>query len=116
MSYRPRIGGKLRKETSGADKSQATCSWWGADPVGQTFGLNVVLTRLASADRSAVTGAKSVCFAWICPARIEERGKDISESIASQPFYLLHPARKTGGHICRTGVPGISSLRDTRTG
>jgi hypothetical protein len=39
MSYRPRIGGRLRKETSGVDGSQAVLLGWGLDPVkeiGQT--------------------------------------------------------------------------------
>jgi hypothetical protein len=29
----PMIGGKLRKTTSGADRSQAGLIWWGVDPV-----------------------------------------------------------------------------------
>ena len=39
MSYRPTIGGKLREETSGVDRSQAGYAYWGRDPVkeiGQT--------------------------------------------------------------------------------
>jgi hypothetical protein len=32
MSCRPKIGGKLREETSGVDKSQAGYCWWGLDP------------------------------------------------------------------------------------
>ena len=48
MSYRPTIGGKLREETSGVDRSQAGCRWWGLDPVkeiSQTCGLNVIMRR-----------------------------------------------------------------------
>jgi hypothetical protein len=48
MSYHRMIGGKLREKTSGADRSQAGCDWWGADPVkeiGQTCGLNVIVRR-----------------------------------------------------------------------
>ena len=48
MSYHPTIGGKLREETSGADRSQAGYVWWGIDPVkeiGQTCGLNVIMRR-----------------------------------------------------------------------
>jgi hypothetical protein len=48
MSYRPAIGGKLRKETSGVDRSQAGCCLWGIDPekeIGQTCGLNVIVRR-----------------------------------------------------------------------
>ncbi len=39
MSCRPKIGGKLREETSGVDRSQAVSAKWGNDPVkeiGQT--------------------------------------------------------------------------------
>ena len=39
MSYHPMIGGKLRKETSGVDRSQAGCECWVFDPekvIGQT--------------------------------------------------------------------------------
>jgi hypothetical protein len=48
MSYHPMIGGKLRQEASGADRSQAGLFWWGSDPVkeiGQTCGLNVIVRR-----------------------------------------------------------------------
>ena len=51
MSYRPTIGGKLREETSGVDRSQAGCYWWGLDPekeIGQTCGSNVIMRRLAT--------------------------------------------------------------------
>jgi hypothetical protein len=40
MSYRPKIGGRLRKGTSGVDRSQAASVCWGLDPVkeiGQTW-------------------------------------------------------------------------------
>jgi hypothetical protein len=48
MSYRPTVGGKLREETSGVDRSQAVSACWGSDPVkeiGQTCGLNVIVRR-----------------------------------------------------------------------
>ena len=48
MSYRPTIGGRLRKETSGVDRSQAGFCLWGIDPekeIGQTCGLNVIVRR-----------------------------------------------------------------------
>jgi len=60
MSYRPKIGGKLREETSGVDRSQAGCCLWGLDPVkeiGQTCGLNVIMRRRATSNRSVVTAA-----------------------------------------------------------
>jgi len=48
MSYRPTIGGRLRKVASGVDRSQAVSASWGIDPVkeiGQTCGLNVIMRR-----------------------------------------------------------------------
>ena len=48
MSHGPTIGGKLREETSGVDRSQAGCCLWGTDPekeIGQTCGLNVIVRR-----------------------------------------------------------------------
>ena len=48
MSHGPKIGGKLREETSGVDRSQAVSAKWGNDPVkeiGQTCELNVILRR-----------------------------------------------------------------------
>ena len=59
MSY-PTIGGKLRR-TSGVDRSQAVSVYWGNDPVkeiGQTCGLNVIVRRKATSNRSMVTAAK----------------------------------------------------------
>ncbi len=61
MSQDPKIGGKLREETSGADRSQAGWVSWGMDPVkeiSQTCGLNVILRREATSNRSMVTAAK----------------------------------------------------------
>jgi hypothetical protein len=55
------IGGKLRKKTSGVDRSQAGYVFWGIDPVkeiGQTCGLNVIMRRTATSHRSVVTAAK----------------------------------------------------------
>ena len=66
MSY-PLIGGKLRDETSGVDRSQAGSVCWGLDPVkeiGQTCGLNVIVRRLATSNRSMVTAAKIVYSTW----------------------------------------------------
>jgi hypothetical protein len=57
----PEIGGKLRKATSGVDRSHAGSFWWGSDPVkeiGQTCGLNVIMRRIATSHRSVVTAAK----------------------------------------------------------
>jgi len=55
MSYRPTIGGRLRKEASGVDRSQAVSACWGLDPVeeiGQTCGLDVIMRRIATSHRS----------------------------------------------------------------
>ena len=67
MSCRPKIGGKLREETSGVDRSQAGYCFWGLDPVkeiGQTCGLNVIMRRLATSHRSVVTAVKLVYSTW----------------------------------------------------
>jgi hypothetical protein len=61
MSHGPRHGGKLREATSGVDRSQAGSVCWGLDPVkeiGQTCGVNVILRRAATSNRSVVTAAK----------------------------------------------------------
>ena len=61
MSYRPTIGGRLRERASGVDRSQAVSGLWGSDPVkeiGQTCGLNVIVRREATSNRSVVIAAK----------------------------------------------------------
>ena len=48
MSYHPTVGGRLRRETSGVDRSQAVSAGWGSDPVkeiGQTCELDVIVRR-----------------------------------------------------------------------
>ena len=80
MSQDPTIGGKLREETSGADRSQAGCCLWGIDPVkeiGQTCGLNVIVRRLATSNRSMVTAAKLVYSTWKFTQPGERNGKAI---------------------------------------
>src|SRR5947209_19741379 len=94
MSYHPMNGGKLRKETSGVDRSQAVSACWGPDPVkeiGQTCGLNVIMRRLATSHRSVVTAAKLVYSTWKITPPGERHGKAIYRNrIASQPVHLLH--------------------------
>src|SRR6202034_2925545 len=94
MSYRPTIGGRLRKETSGVDRSQAGLFWWGLDPVkeiGQTCGLNVIMRRLAISNRSVVTAVKLVCSTWKFTQPGERNGKTIYRNrFASEPVHLLH--------------------------
>src|SRR5437867_13121344 len=94
MSYRPTIGGKLRKKTSGVDRSQAGCCWWGSDPVkeiGQTCGLNVIMRREATSNRSVVTAAKLVYSTWKFTQPGERHGKAIYRNrFAPQPVHQLY--------------------------
>src|SRR5260370_34201733 len=93
MSYRPTIGGRLRKETSGVDRSQAGFACWGSDPVkeiGQTCGLNVIMRRTATSNRSVVTAAKLVYSAWKFTQPGERHGKAIyRDRFAPQPVHLM---------------------------
>src|ERR1700737_1418610 len=95
MSYRPTIGGKLRGGTSGVDRSQAVFEWWGSDPVkeiGQTCGLNVIMRRTATSNRSVVTAAKLVYSTWKINQPGERNGKAIYRNrLASQLLHVLHP-------------------------
>src|SRR5438876_4474897 len=96
MSYRPTIGSRLRKETSGVDRSQAGFACWGDDPVkeiGQTCGLNVIMRRRATSNRSVVTAAKLVYSTWKFRQPGERHGKAIYRNrLAPQPFHVLHSA------------------------
>ena len=98
MSYRPRIGGRLRKRTSGVDRSQAGCCWWGLEPVkeiGQTCGLNVIMRRIATSHRSVVTAAKLVYSTWKITRPGERNGKAIYRNrLAPQLLHVLHPFGK----------------------
>src|SRR5579859_2065516 len=78
MSLAPTIGGRLRKETSGVDRSQAGYCWWGLDPeeeIGQTCGLNVIMRRTATSHRSVVTAVKLVYSTWKITQPGERHGK-----------------------------------------
>src|SRR5580658_8901783 len=94
MSLAPAIGGKLREETSGVDRSQAACLWWGLDPVkeiGQTCGLNVIMRRVATSHRSVVTAVKLVYSTWKITQPGARNGKAIDrDRSASQSVHLLH--------------------------
>src|SRR5579862_3028325 len=94
MSYHPTIGGKLREGTSGVERSQAGCCFWGLDPVkeiGQTCGLNVIMRRLATSHRSVVTAVKLVYSTWRFTQPGERDGKTIYRNrFARQPVHLLH--------------------------
>src|ERR1700690_3981232 len=114
MSYHPTIGGKLREETSGADRSQAGYICWGSDPVkeiGQTCGLDVIVRRVATSDRSMVTAAKSVCSAWKFTQPGESNGKAIyRDRSAPQPVHLLHTAGERADVCDRVGVGGAGEI------
>src|SRR5882762_3066720 len=109
MSYRPRIGGKLREEASGIDRSQAGSFWWGLDPVkeiGQTCGLNVIMRRTATSNRSVGTAAKLVYSTWKINQPGERNGKAIYRNrLASQPVHHLYSIRKRADLLERVG-PG----------
>src|ERR1700737_4760323 len=95
MSYRPRIGGRLRKRTSGVDRSQAGSFGWGIDPVkeiSQTCGLNVIMRRMATSNRSVVTAAKLVYSTWKITRPGERNGQEIYRNrLAPQLLHVLHP-------------------------
>ena len=103
----PTIGGKLREETSGVDRSQAVSASWGIDPVkeiGQTCGLNVIMRRLATSNRSVVTAAKLVYSTWKFNQALlkqpgESDGKAISESIGTATASLVASVWRTSGRI-----------------
>src|SRR5260370_29263753 len=114
MSYRPAIGGKLRKRTSGVDRSQAASCSWGLDPVkeiGQTCGLNVIMRRTATSNRSVVTAAKLVYSTWKITQPGERNGKAIYRNrLASQPVHLLHSIGKRADLLERVGLEGSGSV------
>src|SRR6266853_2692836 len=115
MSYRPRIGGKLRRETSGVDRSQAGSFWWGLDPVkeiGQTCGLNVIMRRMATSHRSVVTAAKLVYSTWKFTPPGERNGKAIYRNrLAPQPLHLLHPLGERADVFDGVGAGGCGEVR-----
>src|SRR5262249_13042829 len=120
MSYRPTIGGRLRKGTSGVDRSQAASCWWGSDPVkeiGQTCGLNVIMRRLATSHRSVVTAAKLVYSTWKINPPGESHGKTIYRNrSASQSIHLLHSIRERSDVCDGVGVGGSGAVCEEATG
>src|ERR1700674_1816929 len=113
---RPTIGGKLREETSGVDRSQAGCRWWGLDPVkeiGQTCELNVIMRRLATSHRSVVTAAKLVYSTWKFTQPGERNGKAIYRNrFAPQPVHLLHSFGKRADVRDGVGTGGSGEVRE----
>src|SRR5215475_2832898 len=121
MSLAPTIGGRLRKGTSGVDRSQAGCECWGLDPekeIGQTCGLNVIMRRRATSHRSVVTAAKLVYSTWkFQPTRRGRHGKAIHwHRSASQPVHLLHPIGKREDLCDRVGSGGSDAVSEEATG
>src|SRR5258708_7214704 len=119
MSYRPTIGGRLRKETSGVDRSQAGCCWWGSDPVkeiGQTCGSNVIVRRMATSNRSMVTAAKLVYSTWKFTQPGEKNGKAIYRNrLAPQPVHVLHSVRERADVFDGVGVGRAGEVRQEAT-
>src|SRR5688572_8400778 len=61
------VGGKLRKRSSGVDRSQAAFLSWGEGPRKGDWSdlwLDVIMRRLATSDRRMVTAAKWVYSTW----------------------------------------------------
>src|SRR5436305_4816935 len=120
MSYRPTIGGRLRKEASGVDRSQAGLFRWGRDPVkeiSQTCGLDVIMRRGATSDRSVVTAAKLVYSTWKFRQPGERNGKTIyRDRLASQPVHLLHAVGKRADVCDRVGAGGSVAVREEAAG
>src|ERR1700681_2677015 len=116
MSYRPTIGGKLREETSGVDRSQAVSACWGTDPVkeiSQTCGLNVIMRRMATSNRSVVTAAKLVYSTWKIKPPGERDGKTIYRNrFAPQPLHLLYSFGKRADVFDGVGAGGFGKVRE----
>src|SRR5215813_2238193 len=114
MSLAPTIGGRLRKGTSGVDRSQAGCECWGLDPekeIGQTCGLNVIMRRRATSHRSVVTAAKLVYSTWKLTQPGERHGKAIyRDRSAPEPVHLLHPVGKRADLHHRMGAEGSGAV------
>src|SRR5260370_18652376 len=114
MCYRRTMGGKLRMRTSGVDRSQAGCACWGIAPVkeiGQTCGLNVIMRRTATSNRSVVTAAKLVYSTWKITQPGERNGKAIYRNrLASRPVHLLHSIGKRADLLERVGLEGSGSV------
>src|SRR5271168_1618025 len=115
MSYRPTIGGRLWRETSGVDRSQAGCRWWGLDPVkeiGQTCGLNVIMRRMATSNRSVVTAVELVYSTWKFRQPGERNGKTIYRNrFAPQPVHMLHPIGERADVFEGVGAGGSEEVR-----
>src|SRR5579863_7719245 len=120
MSYRQTIGGRLRKEASGVDRSQAVSVCWGLDPVeeiGQTCGLNLIMRRIATSNRSVVTAAKLVYSTWKFTQPGERNGKTIyRDRSTSQSVHLLHSIGERADVCDGVGARGFGTLCEEAAG
>src|SRR5262252_1099317 len=120
MSYRLTIGGRLRKEASGVDRSQAVSGCWGLDPeeeIGQTCGLNVIMRRAATSHRSVVTAAKLVYSIWKFNPPGERNGKTIHrDRSASQSVHLLHSIGERADVCDGVGAGGFGTVCEEAAG
>src|SRR6266446_2901083 len=93
---------------------------WGNDPVkeiGQTCGLNVIMRRTATSNRSVVTAAKLVYSTWKFTQPGEKNGKTIYRyRSASQPVHLLHSIGERADVCNRVGVGGSGAVREEAAG
>src|ERR1700732_3322840 len=109
------VGGKLREETSGVDRSQAVFEGWGLDPVkeiGQTCGSNVIMRRMATSNRSVVTAAKLVYSTWKFRPPGERNGKTIyRHRFAPQPVHQLHSIGERADVFEGVGAGGFGKVR-----
>src|SRR5438445_8869433 len=114
MSLAP-IGGRLRERTSGVDRSQAAFVFEANDlvkEIGQTCGLNVIMRRMATSNRSVVTAAKLVYSTWKFTQPGERNGKTIyRDRLASQPLHLLHPFGERADVFDGVGAGGSGEVR-----
>src|SRR5215510_5413125 len=97
MSCRPTIGGRLRERASGVDRSQAglLCCQDPVKEISQTCGLNVIVRRMATSNRSVVTAAKLVYSTWKFNQPGERHGKTIHrDRFTSQSVHVLHSIRE----------------------
>jgi hypothetical protein len=99
MSYRPKIGGKLREETSGVDRSQAGCaaklvySTWKITQPGERNGKAIYRNRLAS---QPVRSAAAHPAAPLPPPRRSASGSFATDgSAGNQMQFRFFVLRKT---------------------
>src|SRR5690606_1056695 len=119
--------GRLRKRTSGVDRSQAAFGCWGDRPRKGDWSdlwLDVIMGRETTPNRSVVTAAKWVYSTWQFKQRPGERhGEAIyRDRPAPQPVHLLHPTgeradvrkRMEAGRLGEVGEEAAAERRGGR--